>query len=243
MNDADVNGPSDNTKKKCQQDPQTDVGLIVVDIYTDTGEKPLDSDPNWPSPSYDPQDDGQLQVIDEYNVDNENDDHLTVIHSYNDDGQSDDNLSIADRYDDKYEIRIKNDYKKKYLGCLKAHKIQRTKFLRQIAKIESHHKSNLDQVKKPIHNKFQEEIDKLKSYHQRRMSDLEDLMLGKWDDEIQNLNRKHERWLNAIKISQKKNLMIMKKSGRIDCQNLVSLHSHSVPLGGSYNSTSGIATE
>ena len=154
-------GPSDNGRKKSFVDPQYDDGLVVVDKYVDPGEKPLDSDGKIIPPTYDPQRDDDLKIIDEYKPDNEDDDQLTVIDSYSDDGQSDDNLSVVDIYDDKDKSRIKPDYKKKYFDCLKAHKSQRAKFLKRIARINNHNKSTLDRMEKQIRSKCQDEIDKL----------------------------------------------------------------------------------
>ena len=137
------------------KDPQYDDGLVVIDKYDDPGEKPLDTDHKPIPPKYESQDDGELQIIDEYKPDEEDDDQLTVIDSYDDDGQSDDNLSVIDRFDDNNRRKFTHDYKKKYLECLKAHKSQRAKFLKKIAKMSSNYKINLDRVKKQLHEECQ----------------------------------------------------------------------------------------
>ena len=184
-------------------DPQNDDGLIVIDEYNDPGKNPLDTDPKPLPPKYDPQD--ELQIIDEYKPDEDNDDQLTVIDSYEDDGQSDDNLSVIDRFDDG-QRKITNDYKKKYLDCLKAHKSQRAKFLKKIAQMSNNYKINIDRIKKQLYDQCQEKIDKLKKFHERQMSDLEDLLKAKQDDAIQDLTKVHDKVINDLKIIHKREL-------------------------------------
>ena len=202
-----------------KKDPQYDDGLVVVDKYSDPGEKPLDSDPKTIPPKYDPQNDDQLKVIDEYKIDDEDDDQLTVIDSYDDDGQSDDNLSIVDRYDDKDQTIIKTDYKKKYLDCLKAHKIQQAKFLKKISRINIQNKSNLDRHKKQMRDKCRDEIDKIKNFHQRQMSDLEELLTDKRMNEIKDLSRKHDRLVSDMKNDHRKELSDIER----ECQRKLKL--------------------
>ena len=196
----------DSKNRDNKRDPQYDDGLVVVDKYNDPGEKPLDSDPKTIPPKYDEQDDPELKIIDEYDINDENDDQLTVIDSYEDDGQSDDNLSIIDRYDDKDPITIKTNYRKKYLDCLKSHKIQRARFLKKISRINILNKTNLDRLKRQMDEKCRDEIDKMKTFHQRKMSDLEELLNNKRDDEIQDLNRKHDKLVSDMKNDHKKEL-------------------------------------
>ena len=201
------NKPTPNGNTSSQGDPQYDDGLVVVDKYTDPGETPLDSDPRKILPKYDPQDDDELKIIDEYKIDDDEDsDQLTVVDSYSDDGQSDDNLSVVDKYDIRDRTRSKPDYKKKYQDCLKAHKIQRARFLKKLAKMNNTHRVNIDRVKRQAHENCQNEIAKLKKFHERQMSDLEDLLDGKRDDEIQDLNKRHDRVVNDMKIAHKEEM-------------------------------------
>lgn len=186
-------GGLDGNKEKRSRDDQYDDGLSVIDEYTDPVEKPLDYDVK-PTPKYD-QDNDELKVIDEYKTDDEHDDQLTVIDSSDDDAQSEDNLTVIDEFDD--HSRIKQDYKKKYLDCLKAHKSLRAKFLAKTARANSNHKASLHRVERQVRKEFQEKIDGLKKVHERKMLDLEELLDGKHDDEIQEINKRHEKIVAA----------------------------------------------
>ena len=187
--DGDLN--SNEAKKP--RDDQYDDGLSVIDEYNDPGEKPSDYNVK-PIPNYD-QDDDELKVIDEYKTDDEHDDQFTVIDSYDEDGQSDDNLTVIDQFDD--HSKTKQDYKKKYLDCLKAHKSLRAKFLAKTARANSNHKASLERAERQVRKKFQEKIAELKKFHERQMQDLEKLMSGKCDDEIQEINKRHDKIVAA----------------------------------------------
>ena len=175
----------------------------IIEKYTRPDEKPVDTDPKPSPPKLDPQNDDELQIIDEYNADEENDDQLTITDQYDDDGQSDDNLIIVDEYNDNNQ---RNDYKKKYLECLKAHQLQRAKFLKKVAVLSSNHKANLERTKKQLYDQCQEKIDKLKKFHERQMSDLEDLLKARHDDAIQDLTKGHDKVVNDLKAAHKKEL-------------------------------------
>ena len=181
-------------------------GTAITEKHAHRNEKRVDTDVKPSPPTLDLQNDDELQIIDEYNSNEENDDQLTITDQYDDDGQSDDNLIIVDEFNDSNQRNTANDYKKKYLECLKAHQSHRAKFLKKVAMLSSNHKVNIERTKRQLYDQCQEKIAKLKKFHERQMSDLEDLLKARHDDTIQDLTKGHDKVVNDLKNAHKKEL-------------------------------------
>jgi hypothetical protein len=217
--DDDLALPKDKKPKISDgNDPQFDDKLVVIDRYDDPNEIPTDSDPKPSPPKHDPQHDKDLKVIDDYTLDDADDDQLTIIDEYDDDGQSDENLSVVEEIDESNRKQV-NNYKRKYLDCLRSHKSLRAKFLKKMAKMSSNYKINIERIKKQMHDQCQDKINKREMFHERQTADLEELLKAKQADAIQDLHRKHNDAIKNLIISHKKELDDNEK----DCQRKLQL--------------------